>query len=127
MSSSITFESLDVYDDERGWVSEIFSGRTEVTIRNIHIGTLKPGVVRGNHYHEHTREWIAFGDHPIEVRWGEPGDYRSEKLEEPTRVHLPPEVPHAFKNLAETTITFGAYTDTRYDSDDPDVKTVELF
>ncbi|MDR4497345.1 MAG: WxcM-like domain-containing protein [Candidatus Scalindua sp.] len=53
-------KKIEFYQDGRGWTikpiseEEMASGR----ITNIHIASMKPGAVRGNHYHLYTAENI---------------------------------------------------------------------
>lgn len=124
--TSPDFESIETHGDHRGWVSEIYSGRPEVDLKNVHYGTIEPGCVRGNHVHEETREWIAFVGAPVEVRWGSEEETESRTLEEPFRVYLPPGLGHAFRNAGEETLLFAAYTTRRYDEENPDVRSVPL-
>ena len=125
--SDLQIEPVDVHRDERGWVSEVYSGNQEVDLRNIHLGTMNPGAVRGNHVHDETREWISFLKGPIQVRWGSPSEISERRLQQPSRIYLPPGTPHAFRNPGEETVTFAAYTNRRYDEENPDAETVTLF
>jgi dTDP-4-dehydrorhamnose 3,5-epimerase-like enzyme len=127
MSNEVIIEPLDVHRDSRGIVSEIYSGQQEATLKNIHMGTMAPGIVRGNHYHERTKEWIAFPETPVKVRWGQSENLTERTKKKPFRIALPPQVPHAFKNVSEETITFGAFTNRHYHEDNPDVQPVKLF
>jgi dTDP-4-dehydrorhamnose 3,5-epimerase-like enzyme len=127
MSSDVTIQPLDVHRDSRGIVSEIYSGQREAVLKNIHIGTMAPDVVRGDHYHERTREWIAFPETPVTLRWGNPDNPIERTKTSPFRIELPPDVPHAFKNVSNEAITFGAFTDQQYDDENPDVQPTELF
>jgi len=123
---SVTVQELNVHSDERGWVSEIYSGIEDVELRNIHLGTMKPGAIRGNHVHRQTREWISFLEGPVEVCWREDSERIERELEDPSRIYLPPETPHAFRNPGNQTVTFAAYTDTHYREENPDARPVEL-
>ncbi|MFB6356902.1 MAG: hypothetical protein ABEJ65_10355 [bacterium] len=119
-------EPLDRFSDERGWVSEVYSGELGAQLQNIHLGSMEPGVVRGNHRHNESREWIVFLSVPIMIRLGTPADYVEQTIEEPSVVSLPPGVAHAFKNTGKSVAYFTAYRDTRYNEDNPDAETIEL-
>lgn len=121
-----TIEPLQAHRDERGWVSEVYSGGLGETLRNIHLGTLREGFVRGNHVHPNSREWIVFLDTPVVVALGPAEDPDRRRLTQPSRVHLPAGVPHAFHNPGPDTVHFVAYRDTRYDEQDPDVEPRDL-
>lgn len=122
-----SIEPLDRYEDERGWVSEVYSGEIGADLRNIHLGTMEPGVVRGNHAHLESREWIVFHGPLIHVRWEDDGEIIDAVTEEPSIISLPENTPHAFKNESDDTVSFTAYRDTKYDDENPDSKPVELF
>lgn len=124
---TVELEKLDVHRDERGWVSEIYSGIEDVEIRNIHLGTMESNVVRGNHVHQQTSEWISFLNGPVQIRWREETGKNERLLEKPTRIYLPPGIPHAFRNPGDSVVNFAAYTDRRYREENPDVRTVKLF
>ncbi len=124
--STVEIEKVDVHRDERGWVSEVYSGVENVEIRNIHLGTMKPGTIRGNHVHEQTGEWISFLQGPVQVCWEEESNRLERVLHEPSQLYFSPGVPHAFRNSGHETVTFAAYTDTRYNEENPDARTVNL-
>lgn len=123
----ISIEPLDRYEDERGWVCEVYSGELGAELQNIHLGTMEPGAVRGNHAHLESREWIVFHNPMIQVRWREDDETIDAVIEEPSLVTLPPGIPHAFKNEGDETVSFTAYRDTEYDDDNPDAEPVKLF
>lgn len=125
--SSLCTKLLDCHEDQRGWVSEIYSGELDLKPKNIHLGTIEPGSVRGNHLHDETTEWIAFPETPITIRVGDPPSYTEDVRTEPFRIKLAPGTGHAFKNPGTERIAFAAFTDQKYDSDSPDVRPVELF
>lgn len=120
------FEELETHGDRRGWVSEIYSGRDDLKIRNIHCGTIEPDCVRGNHVHEDTREWISFNGAPVTVRWRAGDQEKSRTLEHPFRVYLPPGVAHAFRNAGSDPLFFAAYTNSPYEEENPDISEVAL-
>jgi dTDP-4-dehydrorhamnose 3,5-epimerase-like enzyme len=124
---SLSIEPLERYEDERGWVSEVYSGELGPELQNIHLGTMEPGVVRGNHAHLESREWIVFHQPLVHVRWREDDETIDAVTEEPSLVTLPENTPHAFKNESDDTVSFTAYRNTQYDEENPDSKEVELF
>ena len=82
--------------------------------------------MRGNHVHERTREWISFSGAPVTVRWRSPENENSRTLDEPFQVYLPPGVAHAFRNAGDEPLLFAAYTDNRYEEENPDVSETPL-
>jgi len=120
---------LDIHEDRRGWVSEIYSGELGENLRNIHLGTMKPGAIRGNHRHRKGREWIVFFDGPVEFRWQDEDTVREQTIEGPSEIQLQPGIGHGFRNPEDSTktISFAAYRDQAYDEANPDVEPVQLF
>lgn len=52
-------QQLESHKDERGWLVELFKAtELEKPIKQIHIASIKPGHIRGNHYHVKTMEWF---------------------------------------------------------------------
>jgi len=119
----------NTWQDARGWginpldalgISDGFSG-------SMHLVSLKPGAVRGNHYHTDATEWIfVFGGkakiffkaakavlvHQILV-----GD------SEPALFEIPPDVEHAVVNTSMNDI----YLTVIYDSHAPATITLSCF
>ncbi|MFB6226740.1 MAG: hypothetical protein ABEH89_00250 [bacterium] len=122
-----TITQLKRHTSPRGWVSEIYSGELGENLRNIHLGTMTAGAVRGNHKHTSTREWITFLQSPVLIRWGTPDDFEELEITEPSVVELPVGQPHAFKNNGTSVVSFAAYTNSFYDEENPDVIPVNLF
>ncbi len=122
----VSVEPLQRHIDERGWVSEVDRGQLGEDLRNIHLGNLKPGHVRGNHLHRESREWIVFFGGPLRVRFKQGGQREDKTLREPSLIRLQPGVAHAFENTGSEPLHFVAYRDRPYDEENPDVVTVPL-
>lgn len=52
-------KELEIHSDERGWLVEMLK-RNELKkeIKQINVATIKPGGIRGNHYHLKRTEWF---------------------------------------------------------------------
>src|SRR4030042_3384988 len=89
MSSMKVYNLKDkIHEDKRGWVANLAEYATERghKIENIHIASIKPGEVRGNHWHEKQREWIlVFGGKGI-FSWKEQSKTRKQKIESGSQV-----------------------------------------
>ncbi len=118
----LQIDKLEKHSGERGWVSEIYSGELGAELQNIHLGTIEPGAVRGNHRHDNSREWIVFLNGQIEITWKEKEQIKTTQINEPVEVKLTPGQPHAFKNIGEKTVCFAAYRDHLYTDEDPDTE-----
>jgi len=62
------FREIDIspslWTDERGWALALAkaAGRANDPLKNLHIATIAPGSIRGNHYHSDSAEWLmTFG------------------------------------------------------------------
>ena len=112
----------NAWQDKRGWgvnpldaleISGDFPG-------NLHIVSLKPGAVRGNHRHANATEWILVFGGQAKIVWktGEATsiDQISVDNSEPTLFEIPPGVDHAIVNDS----THDMYLAVFYDSHEPD-------
>ena len=97
---------LNSRTDERGWAirpfndSELKSG----DISDLHVVSLKPGHVRGNHYHRFKSEfiWVLNGVTELTTINNETGEKESMVIDgdkENIMIHIQPDVTHAFKNV----------------------------
>jgi UDP-2-acetamido-2,6-beta-L-arabino-hexul-4-ose reductase len=96
-------KELSSFSDKRGWLTEILNDAGQ-RIENIHYSYSEPGVVRGNHYHKHSTEWlcVTFGSAKIILE----DNYTKERKElvvsgdSPVLVKIPPEITHAIENCS---------------------------
>ena len=52
-------KELEIHSDERGWLVEMLKkNEIKEDIKQIYVATIKPGRVRGNHYHLNRTEWF---------------------------------------------------------------------
>lgn len=52
-------KELKAHTDGRGWLVELFkANQLEKPIKQLHIASIKPGGIRGNHYHSKRMEWF---------------------------------------------------------------------
>jgi UDP-2-acetamido-2,6-beta-L-arabino-hexul-4-ose reductase len=90
-----------VYDN-RGWLTEIFNGKNDQKIVNIHYCYSKPGVIRGNHYHKNKTEllYVTFGKGRLVLEENVTKERKEISMtgESPALVEIPPEVAHAIEN-----------------------------
>jgi dTDP-4-dehydrorhamnose 3,5-epimerase-like enzyme len=104
--------------DERGWginpldalgISDGFSG-------SMHLVSLKPGAVRGNHYHTNTTEWIfVFGGKAKIVFKAAQADSVHQIMvgdSEPALFEIPPKVEHAVVNTSMNDIYLAVICDS---------------
>ncbi len=119
-------DPLERHDGARGWVSEIYSGELGAELQNIHLGSIEPGAVRGNHRHNKSREWIAFLNGRVKVYCAQTDKTEEVIISEPSIVKFEPREEHAIENCGEETVYFTAYRDHLFTEDDPDAEPVEV-
>jgi len=52
-------EDLEIHSDERGWFLEMHkASKINRAIKQVSVASIKPGKVRGNHYHLNKTEWF---------------------------------------------------------------------
>jgi len=66
--------TLFLREDERGWVAwpvseNLLQGNK---VSNVHMPLLKPGAIRGNHYHAHAFEYVFVFSGPCKARFSDP-------------------------------------------------------
>ena len=98
-------------------------------VKNVHLVSLEPGTVRGNHVHRKQLEHVmVFGGRCLIAAEDEKG-VREEMVVEADDLMLfeiQPHIRHAFKNIGERTMFLIAYTDTPYNRDNPDVLPAQI-
>ena len=83
-------------------------------VKNLHIVSAEPGVVRGEHFHKEQIEYLVVMGGKIEFRWKL---YGSESINEeiidasqPYLFRVHPNVIHSFKNISDNTIYIICYS-----------------
>ena len=52
-------KELEIHSDKRGWLVEMLKrDALKEDIKQVYVATIKPGCVRGNHYHLKRTEWF---------------------------------------------------------------------
>lgn len=93
-------------------------------VADVHLMTVVPGAVRGNH--AHARKWeilSALHTDEWELHWCEPGgtpQHRTFSGRGSVTVMVPPLVAHAVRNTGAAVLTLTALSPVAYDVDDPD-------
>jgi len=128
------FEVIDILTakDHRGWVSNLldFLPIKSNHLKNIHIVSMEPGTVRGNHVHARQTEGLCVLGNNIRVRATnmETGEQYDQVVDDdPPKLFLvKPTVAHSFKNEGDKPAFLVCFTDQTYDFDKPDVTPVSL-
>jgi len=92
------------WKDARGWVLNPLplAGLEGRALGNLHVASMQPGAVRGNHAHGTAAEWLLFCGGPASLIAG------SEEIPvggaEPELFEIPAGLPHAIVNRSEREI-----------------------
>lgn len=105
-------------------------------VEEMHLVTIRPGAIRGNHVHHRRREVIVVrSEGPWELAWrvaGEEGEgggeVETQRFEGAQGVLLcvEPGVAHALKNLGDEELLVASCSSGRFDPGAPDTERVEL-
>lgn len=112
------FLPLDGYswEDVRGWGVRALeaSGVAPGGVGEMHVASLEPGAVRGNHVHPNVTEWIIVFGGPTTLAW-RPRDGAVERIQlpgpGPTLVELAPGEAHAVRCDGEHTAFLASWAD----------------
>jgi oxalate decarboxylase/phosphoglucose isomerase-like protein (cupin superfamily) len=92
------------WKDARGWVLNPLplAGLEGKTLGNLHVASMQPGAVRGNHAHASAAEWLLFCGGPAALITG------TEEIlvggGEPELFEIPAGLPHAIVNRSDREI-----------------------
>lgn len=118
-------KELEVHSDKRGWLVEMLK-RNELKedIKQIYVVTIKPGCVRGNHYHLKRTEWFLIIGGRAEFYLE---DLRTkEKIclklssKNPRVITIFPKIAHAVKNSGKKAVYLVSAQNTIYNPKNPD-------
>ncbi len=112
MIKGVVVRKLEKYDDDRGWLTEIFrQDELEFNPAMAYVSSTKPGVIRGPHEHvEQSDCFIFIGPGSFKLYlWDrrENSETKDEKMEieagenNPSLVIVPPGVVHGYKCISE--------------------------
>jgi UDP-2-acetamido-2,6-beta-L-arabino-hexul-4-ose reductase len=108
------------WGDDRGWEMNPLEAAALLSkaLGNLHVVSIKPGCVRGNHYHPNGTEWMLIFGGTARVAWrsNEEGTIQQIKIEEddgPAFFEVPPNIRHAIMNTSESDIYLVAINDSR--------------
>jgi dTDP-4-dehydrorhamnose 3,5-epimerase-like enzyme len=118
------------WEDERGWGTNPFKAFDvfDTASLDLHVVSLKPGYIRGNHYHTDATEWVLICGGSVRFLWKAGEEKMVNEIiicdNEPALLEIPPLVEHAFRNETEHEI----YLIVMNSSPEPDtVRCTSLF
>ncbi len=92
------------WTDARGWVLNplALAGLEGKPLGNLHVASMQPGAVRGNHAHGSAAEWLLFCGGPAALIAGE--EEIAVSGAEPELFEIPAGLPHAIVNRSDREI-----------------------
>lgn len=118
-------KELEIHLDKRGWLVEMLK-RNELKkdIKQIYVATIKPGYIRGNHYHLKRTEWFFIVGGEAEIFLEDIKTKEKIRLKissrKPKVTTILPKVAHAIKNSGRKTIYLVSAQNNVYNPENPD-------
>ena len=120
-------EKIEIGKDNRGFsakpVDENALKKGEAL--NLHVVSMNPGAVRGNHYHKKQSEiiWVIGGPCIVTAKNRDSGEVEKIEIspENNTLLTISPEITHAIKNISDEIAYLLCYSDYSVSEDDKDV------
>lgn len=106
-----------VIRDHRGWVINPVrdSGLTGSAPGSLHLVSLEPGAVRGNHAHPEALEWLVVMNGPAKVSWRNEPEGPLETIvtgeSGPALLEIDAGCPHAVMNISSGTVYLLSFRD----------------
>ncbi len=128
----LTIIELEANRDARGWNTrpldeKLLSGGG---LANIHVVSIEPGAIRGNHRHfAQTERALIIGGPCLFVAQDTATGERFERIFQPGelfRIEAAPGVAHGFKNVGRDVVYLLCASDLPFDSDNPDTERIIL-
>jgi UDP-2-acetamido-2,6-beta-L-arabino-hexul-4-ose reductase len=112
------------YEDKRGYLVENTNPDIISGSKHFLYTITAPGVVRGNHYHEHKNEWFCI----VKGKCRLVTEDIKTKLREETIIcdtdnllfHTEPFIAHAMENIGDTEMIFFGFVNEILDKENPD-------
>lgn len=109
--------SSETFSDFRGWVINPFRAAQICGFEpsNFHVASMKPGAVRGNHFHPETTEWLFIFNGKVKLTWSTlkhselPSTHISLIVDEPRLFVISPNTYHAIENISDEIVFLIAF------------------
>lgn len=118
-------EKLTVHKDERGWLVELFrTGKGVKPVKQIHVASIRPGYIRGEHYHSKRIErfFIVAGRAELilqDIKTKAKVAFRLSP-KEPKVITIFPYVGHSVKNIGKEMVYLASAQNDIYDPKNQD-------
>jgi len=121
--AKVTFQELASHGDQRGFSLSVPSNALEFlgTVNDVHMASIRPQALRGNHYHQVRREVIlATYDTEWSFHWDEgegcPPQHREFSGTGSILVLIEPGASHAMRNDGNGSLLFAALSSEAYNT-----------
>jgi oxalate decarboxylase/phosphoglucose isomerase-like protein (cupin superfamily) len=108
-----------IWGDDRGWGANPMApmGMPFGALGDLHVVSIKPGKVRGNHYHPESTEWVLIFGGEARLIWRDLDDKTAHETivagSETTLYRIPPKIEHAVINEDSHDIYLISFSDTQ--------------
>ncbi len=132
MTSGIEVTSRTDAGDPRGLAFAVPSDALAALggVADVHIMTVRPGAVRGNHFHARKREvLVVLHEDEWELHWSDPGGKPQSRVFRGAggvSLTVQPGVAHAIRNTGTADLTVAGLSPVPFDPADPDAVAVPL-
>ena len=122
----IEIRELNRFEDDRGWLLKILTLKDlgQNTFGEIYITSAYPGVIKANHYHQHTNEWFCVIKGKGKLVLQDPTSRERKEvvmgMGSFLTVKIPKGIAHAVKNIGEDIMYLVAIADVPYNPQRPD-------
>lgn len=123
--SKVVKHVLERREDDRGWVVDpIAKIDPDLPLGHLHLASLAPGAIRGNHLHPVSSEYILVWGGSAELAWEEGGRVAREEVSRDELVvfEIPAGIAHAVTNTGSETVYLVAYYFGASDKEWPDTE-----
>jgi len=112
-------KNLEIHEDERGWLLEVLKREG---IKQVYVASIKPGFIRGNHYHLEKTEWFFVIGKTAEIVIEDIKTKQREVIntKDMKVIAILPNKAHAVKNLGSEIIYLVSIVDHIYDPKNTD-------
>ena len=118
-------KELEIHADNRGWLVELLkANEIKEPVLQLHVASIKPGQVRGNHYHKKRVEWLFIIAGKAELCLQDVNSRKKNcykpSLKKPKLITVFPYVAHAIKNAGKGMVYLVSAQNDIYNPKNPD-------
>lgn len=115
---------LQRHEDERGILVENEYDFVSKNMKHFLLSFSLPGIIRGNHYHKHKREWFYVVKGKIKLYIMNLATKKKQEYiidsQKPELIEIEPNIVHAIENIGEEEMIFLGIVNEGFNQNDPD-------